>query len=349
MGHSIDAEDNQFAVIRDDGASSSSGRGGGRSSRNSDNDEVSWFNEDPSESACLRISANDDDADGNHFDVGETYDISWDGGTIEDAVVVRSDGLGEDAGVVVFEGIDESGDSVTIVWTPDFDLDSWYDSATSQGYKTGCYNTDQDASMDYSVMCFGGDVPVMTPNGARAASKLGVGERVQTLDNGFARIAWIGCTTVAGFGAAAAVEFAPHAIGNATRMVLSQQHRVLVRSEQGALLFGSHETLLPAKAFVGLAGVRLRPVAKQQYVHILTENHEVIFAAGAPCETLFLGDMVAKLDGKQHENRDFFPNFHAGSVMHAGPARPMLTVREAQMVLGNGHRISAPERALTFA
>jgi len=344
MGHSIDAEDNQFAVIRDDGERSSCGR-----SKSSDTDEVSWFNEDPSESACLRISANDDDANGNHFDVGETYDISWDGGTIEDAVVVRSDGMGEDAGVVVFEGVDESGASVSIVWTPDFDLDSWYDSATSQGYKAGCYNTDQDAQMDYSVMCFGGDVPIFTPTGARPAAALRVGDQVQTLDNGFGRISWIGRTAVAGIGAATPVEFAAHTIGNTAPMVLSQQHRILIGSQQGALLFGSHENLLPAKAFIGLEGVRLRPVMMQEYVHILLESHEIIFAAGASCETLFLGDMVIGADGNPSENHDFFPDFRVGDMSHTRPARPILTVREAQMVLGNGHRKSAPERALVSA
>ncbi len=341
MGHSIDAEDNQFAVIRDSGSD--------RSSCGRSDDNVSWFNEDPSESECLRITSNDGDEDSKHFDVGETYDISWNGGTLEDAVVVRSDGLGEDAGVVVFEGVDESGASVTIVWTPDFDLDSWYDSATSKGYKTGVHNTDQNASVDYSVMCFGGDVPILTPDGARAAATLGVGDRVLTLDNGFAKIAWIGRTTVSGIGAAAPVEFAPNTIGNSETMVLSQQHRVLCASNEGALLFGSYENLLPAKAFVGLDGVRLRPAMMQEYVHILTENHEVIFAAGAPCETLFLGDMAAQYGQGSHENREFFPDFHAGKMAHAGPARPMLTVREAQMVLGNGHRISAPERGLLTA
>ena len=108
--------DNEFAVSTGSNVNSSPGR--------------SKFDYPPTSSTNLTVTSQEGDTDPNLFEVGETYTVSWSGassGTILDATVIRSaDAPDGGGGVIVFKGLDENGNLAQVLWSPSFDLESWY-------------------------------------------------------------------------------------------------------------------------------------------------------------------------------------------------------------------------------
>ena len=293
----------------------------------SPNSRTTPFDGAPEASTGLVISAQSGDPDPRLFEVGDRYDIRWDGGRIDDAEVVRSDAVGE-GGIVGFSGLDENGDPALVLWTPDFDLQGWYDSVRGQA---SFYTSDRQASYTHSYMCFAAEARIATPYGPMPVGCLRPGHRVMTRDHGPRVLRWVGQKRVEAWGAAAPVLFAPGTIGNHASLRLSQQHRVLISAPQMQLMFDTSEVLVPAKALVGRSGIQIVPAAAVTYVHLMLDAHEIIDAEGAACESLFMGPVSSGvLDGD--------PFFHLtgeqSAIRHARSARPLLTYQEARAVLG---------------
>lgn len=286
MPFTIAAEDNEFGT-----ATGSNVNSGGATSA---------FDGAPADSTDLLITTREGDTEPRYFEVGETYDVTFtdsDGVThiVDDAEVVRSDGIGNIGGIVVFEGQDQNGDTVQVLWTPNFDVDTWYATAASGGGTPRFYITDQVANYTHGYICFAEEARIATTAGALAAGKVRPGQRVLTLDAGLREVTWIGRQTMPGHGKAAPVVFAPGAIGNDRPLRLSQQHRVLVRTPLAELMFGASEVLAPAKALVNGRDIRIVPCATITYVHLLLDSHQILRAEGALCESLLLGDVACDL------------------------------------------------------
>ena len=249
--------------------------------------------------------------------------------TIEDAVVVRSDAAPGQGGVIVFEGTDENGDPAQIVWTPDFDLEGWYWDNYNPSAEPGFYTSDTNSSYTHTYVCFAAETPILTARGPRPVSRIVPGDRVWTLDGGYQPVLWVGQRTVIGFGPNAPVMFSPDTIGNQTPLRLSQQHRVHVASPLAELFFASHEVLAPAKAFAGQDGITFAPCGEVTYVHLLLEQHHILQASGALCESLLLGDEADDILA------DAIPGQLHRLCRGQRAARPVLTYREACSVIGS--------------
>lgn len=276
----------------------------------------------------LVIKAKLGDPDPRLFEVGDTYSVSFGGkgaSAIEDAAVIRSDSVGQD-GVIVFEGQDNSGDLVQVVWSPGFDLEGWCIAHSYPWSSPGFYTTDLDPSYTHSFMCFTAEARIATAMGGVAAGELWVGDHVATLDAGPQPVMWIGERRVSGHGRAAPVLFAPGTIGNHAPLRLSQQHRVLVCSPLAEMMFGAAEVLVPAKALVDGVRVRFDPCESVHYVHVLLPEHHLLLAEGAACESLLLGD----------QTRDMVDLPERAHGCGARPARPVLSFAEAIALIGDG-------------
>lgn len=322
MPFTIVAEDNEFGTATGSNVNS----GGTRST----------FDGPPSDSTDLLITTQDGDAEPRYFEVGDTYDMTFTDGNgvthiVDDAEVVRSDSVGGGAGVVVFEGQDQNGDTVQVVWTPNFDVDAWYDNATSNGRSAGFYTTDQDASYTHGYICFAEEARIATTAGALAAGQVRPGQRVLTLDAGLRELTWVGRQTLPGHGRAAPVVFAPGTIGNDRPLRLSQQHRVLVRAPLAELMFGASEVLVPAKALVNGRDIRIMPCATITFVHLLLDSHQILRAEGALCESLLLGDVACDLIT--------LPEGLAARTAQV-PARRILRYHEAIALAGTARPVS---------
>lgn len=144
------------------------------------------------------------------------------------------------------------------------------------------------------VICFASGTGILTPHGERPVETLGAGDLVVTLDDGPQPIAWAGRQVARAMGKdKAPIRIARGLLGNDRDLYLSPQHRVLIADPDKG------EVLLPAKALLGIDGVRQVPHSRISYHHLLFERHQVIFADGAPAESLFPGPAALKAIGAQ--------------------------------------------------
>ncbi|MDA3859048.1 MAG: Hint domain-containing protein [Roseovarius sp.] len=318
MARTFEGIDSEFGVSTGSNVNSGPGRSG--------------FDAPPADSSDLVVTSQDGDTDPNLYEVGETYTVSWTGAgnlIIQDATVVRSDDAPSGAGgVIVFEGLDQNGALAQVVWTPGFDLESWYEENSNWG-SPNFHTSDQNAAYTHGYVCFAMGVTIGTPSGPKPIESLAAGDFVSTREHGRRKIHWTGRKTVVGTGRNAPVCFDRGAIGNRRPMRLSQQHRVMVASPMAELFFGHHEVLVPAKALINGCDIRLEPCRKVTYLHLLLEQHELLNAAGgAPCESLLPGDMADTLLSED------LPRIRGLGPVCDRAARPILTYREARCIVG---------------
>lgn len=98
--------------------------------------------------------------------------------------------------------------------------------------------------------CFVSGTMIAAEYGCVQVEELKPGDRVVTRDNGLQEIVWVGGRTVPGTRNLAPIRFCADAIGNSRPLLVSPQHRVLLRGWKAELLFDSPEVLVAAKHLV---------------------------------------------------------------------------------------------------
>lgn len=197
-----------------------------------------------------------------------------------------------------------------------------------------------DLTDDQVVPCFCAGTLIQTQNGQVAVEKLSVGDMILTQDNGLQPIRWIGSTRVS----AEMLARNPHlrpirikagALGANTPsldLLVSPQHRVLVRSKIAVKLFGTAEVLVAAKQLLQLADIDYADdVTEVEYVHFLFDQHEVVISNGAETESLYTGPQALKSVGRGARDEIFslFPELvNADYVPEA--ARPIPSGRQCR-------------------
>jgi len=182
--------------------------------------------------------------------------------------------------------------------------------------------------------CLVAGTRVATAHGMVRVEDIVVGTLVKTLDNGMQPVRWAGRQTVTGTGAFAPVCFAPGVLDNPRPLLVSQQHRMLLRGWSADLHFGASEVLVAAKHLVNGRDVTLAPCRSVTYLHLMFDRHEVLFAENTPCESFHPGDVVTEADAEvMDELHALFPDFEQRKA--AGDwdmARPVLHGREAAVL-----------------
>lgn len=291
----------------------------------------------PDGSKDLLITTQEGDPDPRSFDIGDTYDISWGGqgggGTILNAVVIRSDQAPDgEGGVIVFEGTDENGDPAQIIWTPGFDLEGWYQENYNPSAEPQFYTEDTQPAYSHTYVCFASGTLIKTPGGTASAGSLSAGDLVTTQDSGDVAILWTGQRLCSATDSNAPVVFQPGSIGNTRTLRLSQQHRVLIRSPLTQFYFGCDEVLVPAKACVNGHSIRIVPASRIFYVHLLLPDHHILQAEGARCESLLPADQTIK----NLYNDTSFQALGAAAkqcIAQQSAARPVLKMQEAHFLM----------------
>ncbi|PRY75035.1 Hint domain-containing protein [Yoonia maritima] len=232
-------------------------------------------------------------------------------------------GLTTSNGAVIIDG-----DEDYMEWTADgtlpiqqedliasiLDLDNW---TTADG--TGVQNTGGGFNVEtQNIVCFARGTKISSCEGAIEIEKLRVGQKIVTLAAGAAKIRWIGVIKLSRADLAANPKLRPvriraGALGKELPkqdLLVSRQHRILFSSKVAERMFGLRDVLIPAVRLTNLPDIFIdETIDSISYYHILCDDHQVVFAEGAPAETLFLGKEAAhslSIDA-QEEIETLFP------------------------------------------
>lgn len=214
------------------------------------------------------------------------------------------------------------------------------------------FDFDPDGTLELDpddvVPCFTRGTLIETASGPVAVEDLKVGDLVRTRDNGLQPIRWIGSRRLGRAGLAAKPNLRPiriraGALGTGTPsadLLVSPQHRILVRSRIAQRMFSTAEVLVAAKQLLQLDGIEIADdLETVDYFHILFDRHEVVYSNGAETESLYTGPQALAGVGKAAREEIFalFPTLaetedepQAARLLPSGRQARKLAVRHLQ-------------------
>ncbi len=142
-----------------------------------------------------------------------------------------------------------------------------------------------------AVPCFTAGTMLRGPSGDVDVEVVRPGDLLMTLDHGLQPVRWIGRRTLSTAELVGKPNLRPvivrkHAFGNQRKMIVSPQHGLFAK-------LGSGEVLIRAKFAAEIWGGKWARVDKSlepvTYIHIMFDNHELVFAEGSPTESFFPG------------------------------------------------------------
>lgn len=172
-----------------------------------------------------------------------------------------------------------------------------------------------------TITCFTSGTEILTKNGPISIDELSLGDKVSVLSSAQKEILWMKRRTISRkelyhnpnlrpvhITAGALGQGLPH-----KDLILSQQHRIMVSSKIAQRMFGNQDVLIPAKKLTDLPGIYIDNSCEEiTYVHFALDEHSIVFAQGAPTESLYLG--AEALDSftqtQREELQQIFPNIN---------------------------------------
>jgi hypothetical protein len=203
-------------------------------------------------------------------------------------------------------------------------------------------NTDTGFVEVSSVPCFVAGTLIKTPDGEVAVETLEIGDLVLTQDDGPQPVRWIGARSVQAQGNFAPICIRANTFGKHRDLMVSPQHRVLVRDAVAELLFGEGEVLVAAKDLVNDSSVVRCPGGDVTYVHLMFDQHQVIYSEGLETESFLPGPQCTKLFEQPiiEEICAIFPELDPlTGGGYGAAARPALRSYEAQL-LARANRVA---------
>ncbi|MDB5665185.1 Hint domain-containing protein [Cypionkella sp.] len=155
-------------------------------------------------------------------------------------------------------------------------------------------NAGAGARVAGGVICFTPDTRVTTPDGVQQIRHLRVGDMILTRDNGPQEVLWTGYRRMSGARLYAMphlrpVRFRANSMGlyrPDEDLLVSPQHRMLVKGREAQALFNTHEVLVAAEDLVNDATITVDHALREvTYVHILLERHNIVWANGLETES----------------------------------------------------------------
>lgn len=144
------------------------------------------------------------------------------------------------------------------------------------------------------VICFTPGTRIATPDGIRLIEDLREGDLIQTKDDGPQPLHWVGSRRMTGARLFAMprmrpVRFKAGALDGDlpdSELLVSPEHRILVRGDAARSLFNTSEVLVAAKDLINgttiTVDAKLREVT---YIHVLLEHHQIMWANGVETES----------------------------------------------------------------
>lgn len=191
--------------------------------------------------------------------------------------------------------------------------------------------------------CFTPGTRILTDRGYVEVERLAAGDLVRTRDAGLQPLCWVGAAELSPADLRVRPEFNPVRIranafgpGRPLRdLVVSPQHRILVRDWAAELHFGTTEVLVAAQHLIDDARVqRCERPEGVRYLHIMCAAHHIIWAEGLETETFLPGrqSLGSIARATLEELYALFPELEHLDGPGLEPARPVLRAWEARML-----------------
>lgn len=191
--------------------------------------------------------------------------------------------------------------------------------------------------------CFAKGTMIAAGHGVVAIETLKASDLVMTRDNGLQPIRWIGSAVIGGTRAGIPEKLRPvritaGALGPdvpSQDLLVSPQHRILIRSKIARRMFGAEEILVAARQLLQLDGVSLASDLRTvEYFHFLLDRHEVIISNGAETESLYTGPEALRSVGSEarEEILTLFPELDQDGSPPI-PARVMVAGKKARKLV----------------
>lgn len=192
------------------------------------------------------------------------------------------------------------------------------------------------------VPCLAAGTHIKTKMGPRKIEDIQVDDLI-AVQGGYKRVRWVGGRDISGVELQENPKLRPirikaGALGTNLPMrdlLVSRQHRMMLRSKIAVRMFNTSEVLVPAIKLVDLPGISVdETVESVTYFHLLFDRHEVIFAEAVPTESLFTGPEALKTVNPQarEEILTLFPRLAEDGYVPT-PAHPIpLPRRQKRLV-----------------
>ncbi len=145
-----------------------------------------------------------------------------------------------------------------------------------------------------TIPCFVAGTLILTDKGEIPVEHLEPGDLVFTHDQGYQPLRWIGKRSVPAKDKFAPIRIAKNALGNHNTLLVSPQHRILIRDALAELLFGHAEVLVAAKDLINDHSIQRIEGGEVEYVHILFDQHQVVLSEGLATESFLPGPQSTK-------------------------------------------------------
>lgn len=217
-------------------------------------------------------------------------------------------------------------------------------------YDPGPAGSDPDYA-DLTV-CFTANTAITSPDDFVQSHEVRAGMQITTKDDGPQTVRWSGSRTLDAhmlemYPKLRPIRIRAGALGSRLPerdLVVSPQHRMLVCSAIAVRMFDSAEVLVAAKQLLCLPGIDVaEDLNEVTYVHFLFDRHQIVFAEGAPTESLYPGKQALKSIGAEARNEilTLFPEL-ADLETLLEPARPLIPGRRGRKLAERLCRNSKP-------
>lgn len=193
------------------------------------------------------------------------------------------------------------------------------------------------------VICFTPETRLLTPDGARHIRDLRPGDPILTRDNGPQPVLWTGHRRMSGARLYAMphlrpIRFRAGALGIGRPeddLLVSPQHRMLIRGAAAQALFNTPEVLVAAEDLINDGSIMVDHALREvTYVHILLESHNIVWANGLETESFHPSNTA--LDTVEEAQRagllNILPGIEANPHAYGDYARRNLSASEAAIL-----------------
>jgi len=145
--------------------------------------------------------------------------------------------------------------------------------------------------------CFASETPILTPDGYVPIQQLKPGDRVTNLDGQPRNVLWVGGRVVPARGRFRPIRLNAPYFGLRADVVVAPEARLMVDGPEVEYLFNSEAVLVEAHDLLHTGFAALETTGETiRYYHVLLDDHDMLVVAGAPMESLFIGDLAGNPD-----------------------------------------------------